>query len=282
MPDYSPEYAEHFSRGPFPGRIDPWSEIGYFFQQIHANIIGLLQRDLQKTLSLKGYIIGRETSLQIAGGSEPDLTIKRQFSARDTMKLADYAAAAAALAVETGVEVVDEHELQALYVREISTHQLVTVVELISPGNKDRLSTRYRQYRAFLLEEGVNFVELDLTRSIQRMLESRVTRQYPYHIAIYLPEEPPLVIGVEFNQPLKPFALPLRHEAVAIETQSFYDQAYRDAAIAGHIEYEQRYTERDLPFPSTLTPAQREYALQEAGVWLEKLYQLRHAARNNK
>jgi hypothetical protein len=282
MSDTALSYSDLLLRGPFPGVIDPWSEIPRYFQQCHANMIGLLQRDLQRKLFGKNYLVSRESSLQIMGEREPDLFVRRdlvelpfQSPAYNTMNIAEYTAVAEELSAEVGIEVDDDSDLHALYIRNMDTETLVTVLEIISPGNKDRWAARYRQYRTFLLEEGVNFVELDLTRSVQRLLENRITRQYHYYIGIYLPGEPPLVIGSDFNQPLKRFALPLLNEAIAIETQSFYNEVYQDAAIARHIVHEKRYTDKWLPFASTLSDAQRSQALQQVEEWLKHLSELR-------
>lgn len=283
MPDdRTSVYTSTLLRGPFPGRIDPWSELPRYFQQLHASLIGLLQKDLQPKLLAKGYLVGRETSLQITAGKEPDLTVQKGQPAiadpadrSGMMSVAEYTSVAAALEVETGIEILEVEELAALYIRELETQTLVTVLEIISPGNKERWSGRYRQYRALLLEQGVNFVELDLTRSVQRLLESRIIQQYAYYIGVYLPGEPPLVLGGMFDQPLRRFALPLRHEGVAIATQAFYDQAYQDTAIAGHLLAEAAYTLDRLPFPTTLTQAQREAALQQVTEWHETLQRLR-------
>jgi hypothetical protein len=255
-------------------------------------MIGLLQRDLQRKLFGKNYLVSRESSLQIMemGTNEPDLFVRRIPSQSrtqslgsmssseaipfETMTLEEYSTAATELAAEIGIEVLSDTQLDALYIYNVETHMLVTVVEIISPGNKERWSARYRQYRAFLLEQGVNFIELDLTRSVQRLLDNHITRQYHYYIGVYLPKQPPLVIGNQFNQPLKRVALPLRNEVIAIDTQSYYDEVYQDAAIAGHILYDNHYISSELPFPSTFTQAERAQALQRVEDWLKRLSEL--------
>lgn len=54
--------------GAFPGRVDPFAENAHDFHAIHAQLIGVLLAWLQEPLMARGYVVGRETSLQIAEG----------------------------------------------------------------------------------------------------------------------------------------------------------------------------------------------------------------------
>lgn len=276
------EYAQFLKAGPFPSRIDPWSEIGYYFQQIHNRMIGEIVDQIQDRLIDLGYLVGGDASLTIASGREPDIFVHRTAPHPGTMHSDTYASLAEAIAVEVGVEADDdEYQLEALYVHERQSRKLVTVLEIISPSNKGENSARYRGYRSHLLSEGVNFVEIDPTRSVSRLFESRWTQLYAYHTAIYLPGETPRIVGSAFDEPLKPFALPLRNEVVPVNPQKAYDNAYRRMAIAGQIEDADLYVAEKLPFPSTLTADQRQYALDEAQRWLKRLNELRIHPKDN-
>lgn len=35
---YAEAYTKCLRAEPFPGRVDPWAEVGYYFQQIHPII----------------------------------------------------------------------------------------------------------------------------------------------------------------------------------------------------------------------------------------------------
>jgi hypothetical protein len=271
---YSPEYVEHLKRGPFPGRVDPWAEVGRYHSQIHAGMLDVIAGQLESVLLSQGYLITREASLQISGGRQPDIFV-RHPSPENRMQGDVYAQAAEAVQLDPGEEISDAPELEALRIYEFDTRSLVTVLELISPTNKTSSAFLYQQYRAYLLSQGVNFVEIDPTRSVQRLLESQLTHYYLYHIAIYLPNQLPRILGSSFGSGLRSCALPLTTEVAPIDPQAAYDLAYRRYNIAAQIEYEEQYTSGNLPFPSTFTPEQRVEVLQQLDDWLKRLSDLR-------
>jgi hypothetical protein len=265
-------------RGPFPGTIDPWAEAGRYFQQIHAGIIGSFLETLQQPLLKKGYLASRETSLQVAERREPDIAIQLDEETSKIGKRWDYVATAAALLVEPGIAVSWETpELEAVYIKRLEPYDLVTVIEVVSPSNKaDQKTIReYEERRNDLLsDKTVNVVEIDLTRSIKHLLNDVLTTSYAYHIGIHLPREVARLLGWDFGDTLKPFALPLHEEAIVVETQPLYEFGYRYASIAAQMRKERFYTEDNLPFPTLLTGGQRRDALHVVEVWQEELERL--------
>jgi hypothetical protein len=270
---YSVEYGKHLQKGPFPGGIDPWSEIGYYFQQIHAAMITHLVEQLQQPLVLMGYKTVREASLLVGESREPDIWFTSKK--KQPEKKWDYTSEAETIHAEPGI-VADGVDLAAIHIKWHETGQLVTVVEVVSPSNKSERHnvSAYREYRHRLLEQGVNVVEIDPTRSFQRLFEHRFTQIYPYHIAVHLPENGTHIIGNYFDQPLKRFALPLRREVIAVETHTAYEAAYQGQGIANQIQDDGNYTDEKLPFPSSLTPQERQKVLEQVKQWREKLTDL--------
>jgi hypothetical protein len=271
---YTQAYIDHLEIGPFPGRVDPWVEDAHYFEQIHSGILHQLLSQTRRDLFSRGYYAALETSLQIETRSEePDLYVRQKTPTG--YQSWDYAAAAEALEVDAGMEVSTDQKLKAIFVKD-REGGLITVLELISPGNKTASTAlRYQAYRYDLLREGVNFVEIDLTRSIKRMVENPLTMSHPYHIAVYLPESPARVIGMAFERQLKPFALPLRGEAITAHLHRAYETAYREQGIAAQMEGDGHYAEQHLPFPSTLAHDTREGLVTQVGGWLEQLAVLR-------
>lgn len=275
----SPDVFNHIERGPFPGRVDPWAEAAHYFQQLHSGMIGHLQVQLKRPLFALGYLIEKEASLQIEEKREPDLHVRREAAGTEQVQRWDYTAAAAAISAEPGVAVAgSDVDFQALFIRSESTGDLVTVIEIISPRNKTHTQDilEYRTWRTRMVtHHRVNVVELDLTRSVKRLLESVETAAYAYHAAVYLPSEAPRVIGMPFNAPLKRLALPLRGEVVPMELQSAYENAYRDGFIAGLLLKDEAYKAENLPFPTTLTAGERQTAIEAVQGWMEELARLR-------
>jgi hypothetical protein len=278
MKRYSAAYRDHYKRGPFPGRVDPWAEAGRYFQQLHAALIGSLMDQLQDPLIEMGYSIGRETSLQVIEHRKPDMYVEQNSRQEVPDPIWHYAQAAQALLVEPGVVIEEQDfELERLQIGAIEGDDLVTIVEVVSPKNKETQSIvlDYVERRNhFVRDKQVHVVEVDLTRSLKRLVQDPLAGIYPYHIAVHLPHETSRLIGMDYGKALKPFALPLRNEAIVVNSQAAYDQAYQKASIAGHIEKETRYAEAELPFPSLLKESVRRADLDAAQQWRSELAQL--------
>lgn len=270
----STDYSTLLDIGPFPGCIDPWAEDGHYFQQIHAEIISLLARQMKPLLKQKGYKIGREASLQITEGREPDIFIQRAMAMPVSQGLANYNLAAAEVLAKPGIQIDAEVTLQALHIHH--GNSLVTVVELISPGNKTKpeVVMEYRARRERLIEHNVNVVEIDPTRSVKHLINDPIVKDYPYHVAVFLPGSSPYFIGMEFGKPLDRVAIPLRGEVVAVELQDAYQDAYNLYSIGGQILEQGHYDEQHLPFPSLLTADQRTEALEAVARWKARLQEL--------
>ncbi len=271
-------YIDCLRTGPFARRVDPWAEDAHYFQQIHASMIDQIISQTSPALLKMGYRAGREASLQIAEGREPDLSIQRAMNVVQPEQRWDYELAAEELLAAAGIAVESEVDLQALHISELGSGRLVTVMELISPGNKARPSfvDDYRARRERLLfERHVNIVEIDLTRSVKRLLKDEHAARFPYHVAVFLPSQSPRFIGIELEKSLARIALPLRGKAIAAELQRAYDDAYRLWTIAAQIDDDVFYTEATLPFPSLLTDAQRKNAIQSIATWKAELERLR-------
>jgi hypothetical protein len=274
MATYSQAYIECLSQGPFPGQVDPWAEAAHYFQALHAKIIGRLLAEIREPLLEKRYLVGCETSLQIAEGREPDLYVRDQTALPRQPLDWDYALVAEELLAEPGIAVIPS--MPALHISDSKSGDLVTVVEIISPGNKERdyVVQEYREQRDRLVNgQKVNVVELDLTRSVKRLFEHHLTQEYAYHGAVFLPRQGARIIHMPFGQPLKRVALPLRAAGIAVEVHATYRHPYQVTTTAGHIRKEGRYT-AEPPFPSLLTAEQRQAALGAVADWQHKLAEL--------
>lgn len=269
------DYILRYAQGPFAGRVDFWAETPHYFSQLHSGIIAALLSQIWQPLLEKGYIASKEASLQIAEMRKPDIAV--HAATERPGRLLDYAAAAAAILAEPGIEVdLEEPELQAIHVRQADSNKLVTVVEIISPRNKAFLPDmlKYQDGRQHLLEQGVNVVEIDLTRSIKRLVEHTFTAHHWYHVAVFIPGESLRIVPMD-DEPLKRCALPLVDDVVGVELQTAYDLAYREATIAPQIEANQHYTFDQLPFPTLLTDEQRQKAIETIHHWRAELEKLR-------
>ena len=166
-------------------------------------------------------------------------------------------------------------ELDAIFVKQIGG-TLVTVIEIISPSNKVKLDDieRYQARRELLIAQDVNVVEIDLTRSVKRLVADVALQGTQYHVIVHLPGQTGRWLGNSYGEPIKSVALPLRDEVLPMNTQAAYDASYQQAAVAGQIFEEGRYGDSDLQFASLLTPDQRADALRRVSTWIQELRQL--------
>jgi Protein of unknown function (DUF4058) len=277
-------YNERYLAGPFPNRVDPWAERGYYFHQLHGAMIGELMRRLRDPLLDTGYIATREVSLQISRkGQQSDLAIRRRQRFRAQPASAGYSTLAAKIEINPGTAIEwDMPELDALFIKRLSDGILVTVVEIISLSNKaDRVKVRkYLKRREELItEDGVNIVEIDLTCSRSRLFVTADAEAYPYHIAIYLPLEPARLIGMQVEQPLDRFALPLRGEVLSVDTQATYATAYQEISASIQIDTDVGYQMGALPYPSLMTDEERANCANITAAWKLEVARLREEAR---
>lgn len=270
-------YVKLLTEGAFPGRIDPWAEDGYYFQQIHSGMIAQIIEQIQIPLLDLGYVPIKEASLQILQGGKPDVSIMR-VQRGVPPHVWDYQHAAAEIVAEPVERFEgDFPELEAIFIADFDSDELVTVIEVISPSNKKVSGDMsfYQLRRLQMLARRVNIVEIDATRSINRLVRNLTTEAYPYHIAIHIPDDSVYLMSSAFDQPLKRFALPLREQVIPVDAHAAYEYGYRRGSIAAQLGRSGGYREADLPFPSLIPAGQRETLLEQVAAWREQLAALR-------
>lgn len=220
---------------PFPG-MDPYLEHPSLWPDVHNSLIGALRDDLAQRVAPRYYIRLEEHTylvsfdrLGLLGPASfvgrPDLSFITERDAQVSYRLSGS---------PTGVVEVDvpmEEEVRDTYleVREVVSGKVVTVVELLSPGNKLHAKGReeYEAKRAAILSSRTSLVELDLLRagkpmpvqgqhvdSDYRILVSRATTRprahlYPFNLRDPIPifplpllpddDEPPVELGRIFH-----------------------------------------------------------------------------------
>lgn len=112
---------------------------------------------------------------------------------------------------------------------------VVTVLEVLSPANKDRKKREYRERRQRFMETGANFVEVDLLRggAVTVMAIPRISEGVaptPYVVAVYRAAQPERfeVYGCGLRDRLPCFRVPLRAKDldVPLDLQPLLDRIY--------------------------------------------------------
>jgi hypothetical protein len=146
--------------------------------------------------------------------------------------------------LEVALPVIDEVSDSFLEVRDIETGTLVTVVEILSPGNKiHRLGRQdYLVKRAQILRTRTNLVEIDLLRAGAPMPLAQPVAASAYRILVSRSTQRPRaelhVFGI--RDPLPVLALPLApgESEPRVELTQVWHSLYERARFDLRVKYE--------------------------------------------
>ena len=232
---------------PFPG-MDPWIEDPGGWRDVHNRLIAYMSDDLNR--SLGSQYLARVTERVIVEAPlerprriEPDVSVvpRRRNGARGSTALAD-----APLVIQ--VEPTESREW-GVEIRDRKGRKLITVIEVLSPTNKDeRGSGRadYQRKQREVLESDVNLVEIDLLRA--GMWTVAVPEDYArdaaaFHYIVSMSravdrrkfEVHPILLGDRLPR----VAIPLRggDPDVSVDLQALFEQCYDNGQYGSEIDY---------------------------------------------
>jgi hypothetical protein len=165
-------------RPPFPG-MDPWLELPAIWPDVHNRLIASIADALVPMVDPR-YYVGVESRMVLYPAEGPPRSARPDVALTEVRPDAPpREAGGVALIQEVGVEVVEldlvgrEDPIEETYleVREAGTHRLVTVIEVLSPSNKEpgRDREAYLAKRDEVTRSSTHLVEIDLLRSGHRV-----------------------------------------------------------------------------------------------------------------
>ncbi|HEY9751411.1 MAG TPA: DUF4058 family protein, partial [Coleofasciculaceae cyanobacterium] len=175
---------------PFPG-MDPYLEDAFIWREVHNRLVVAIANDLGARLRPK-YYAAIETRTYLEDESDGVLV-----GIPDAIVFASTAQSEAATATLATVELpaLQPQRVQLLEpiavkerfleVRTVKTHEVVTVIEVLSPKNKrgdGRIS--YLKKRQAIFESQTHLVEIDLLRAFQPMPVSGAKGLWDYRILV--------------------------------------------------------------------------------------------------
>ena len=247
------------TESPFPG-MDPYTEARHLWKGIHTQLIGELSTHLLPPLLAPVYYVDVEPSLQVRSSQSlfPDLQVltthrtPHQKPSGWAMPVAE-----ATMQLNTVQEIDEDEEERAIYIREATSEQLVTVIEILSYSNKTKGVDKYARYmakRRDLLNSDIHLVEIDLLRWGQRVVEPLPDQ--PYHILVTRADEQPQgrvwSFGMADPIPVTPLPLLESDEYVPVPLQRAYTTIYQARNFRNRLDY-------TLDPEPPLTVAQRSY-----------------------
>lgn len=253
---------------PFPG-MDPYLEHPDFWQETHNRLIVAIADTIMPQIrpkyeiAIKQRIYKNDTN-DYNGNSIlvgiPDVAIKHQSNTPD---VPTHSVATLAVTVPTIVKVPTTEKIKQTYleVREMTTKQVVTAIEILSPVNKRSGEGRitYLKKRQSILGSLTNLVEIDVLRKWESMPILNNSIQSDYRILVSPSNRRPFADLYAFNlrDSLPIFPLPLREEDVEpiVNLPELFAGIYDRAGYDYRIDYNRE------PVPS-LSEEDRVWATQ--------------------
>lgn len=245
---------------PFPG-MDPYLEDPVVWPDFHNSLAGRLRDALNLELSEQYYAqleirpeIGLFDEEERRGTIIPDVSVRET----DRQRNGGVAVAEPRIELSNSVDILlmDEPvELCSVNIHDARSHQVVTLIEILSPSNKRAGKDRdsFLQKRANVLESEASLVEIDLLRKGSRLWDHpEVTRK----LRTLKPRPDYLVLvnrgwerGPDFRLQAFPISLPdvlpvipvpLRREQVelTLDLQYIFQQVYDNGPYRrGAVDY---------------------------------------------
>lgn len=231
---------------PFPG-MNPYLEHPSLWAGIHHRLITAIANDLAPKLRPKYIVAIEERVYEVSGDTAllvgvPDISVQSSLSLTQLTE-SNLAVASTTESVEVLLplpEIVTEAYLE---IRAVETEEVVTIIEVLSPKNKQMEIGRlqYETKRLKILGSATNFVEIDLLRQGNSMPMVGNFGQSHYRIVVSSGEIRPKAQLYGFNLPAKipEFTVPLRasEPEPAIALKSLLDEIYDQGSYDLRIDY---------------------------------------------
>ncbi|MBK8431789.1 MAG: DUF4058 family protein [Chloroflexi bacterium] len=249
---------------PFPG-MDPYLEHPSLWPDVHNRLITALADAISPTIA-PNYYVGVESRAYVMApeGDEflgrPDLAIASPIPINPQPSYAQPVAVADLSVLEVEFPYGEEINHYYLEIRTAPNHELVTVVELLSPVNKidPRGRRDYEDKRAEIISSQTSLVEIDLLRAGQPLpLSKQVLSDYRLVINRGWKGRRGQLYAFNLANPIPAFPLPLLPQ----DTEPLIPLNEVLHALYGRARFDLRIDYRQPPIPP-LTPAQAEWASQ--------------------
>jgi hypothetical protein len=234
-------------RSPFPG-MDPYLEEPNLWPDVHLTLIIAMRGALNAALP-KGYVAAADKYVWI---HEPDADERTRVVKPDAFivqnrQRADIGAPAAVSAPQTVIlPAIRREGNKYLKIMDAKSRRLITVVELLSPSNKQHGPDRddYLTKRMDYLTAGVNLVEIDLHRAGLRLpLAEPQPGGFDYYALVCRPAQMPSAeiwpFTVRDPFPVIPIPLGPQEPDVPLDLRPCLDLAYDQGKYGEEVDYTQ-------------------------------------------
>ncbi|MFQ5631050.1 MAG: DUF4058 family protein [bacterium] len=230
--------------------MDPWLERPGLWPDVHDSLILALRRMLTPLVRPHYYIAVRQRSV-LAVSMDESVTIYPDVSVVESGKPARRSQKSAPVTIEpivVEVPVMEAIQEDYLEIMEAQTHRVVTVIEVLSPSNKQPGEDRraYEAKRERLFRTLTNFVEIDLLRDWEPMPFTFLQtngKQSHYRLLIKRGEHPQRAFLYPFNlqDAIPSFHLPLQSgdQEPLVQLDKLLREIYDEGAYDLRVDYSQ-------------------------------------------
>lgn len=240
---------------PFPG-MDPFIEF-QLWDDFHGRFVGDIA-DALVPLVRPRYVVRYERRVYIEHDPDdpqrfvvPDVSVAAHPADLQAAAEQQESPVATLNPVEVLLPMPVMHREAFLTIRERETLEVITVIEVLSPGNKRPGSDGHRLYlakRDEILESSAALVELDLLRGGKRLPTVNPLPAADYYAFVCRAKQRPkaTVYAWTIRQPLPSIPIPLRSEAdVTLELQRLFTNRFDRAGYDYSLNYD---VPQDPPF----------------------------------
>lgn len=230
---------------PFPG-MDPYLENPVHWSDFHHEFISALRRSIAQRLP-EPYYAKIDEHVTIVDPElttdprlvKPDVTVGRAPSPANTGSAV--AEADAEAEVLANIVYLDPITQGFIEIKRRPDHELVTVVEVLSPANKNGGRGQYLEKRELLLRKPVSIVELDLLRGGRRLQLSKPPIKADYYAFISRADRRPSCAAYRWNvrRRLPAVPIPLRpgDPDIRVDIQEAFMEAFARGDYDRFIDY---------------------------------------------
>jgi hypothetical protein len=201
---------------PFPG-MNPYLEAPQGWASVHHWLIAELAKSLGLTLPPNYYVAVEERVYEVSDMESaligvPDGTIARQTSPTTNVNPTQSNVATLSQPTKVMLPVPITFKEGYLEIRKAGTHQVITVIEVLSPANKQGEGRmKYEEKRQNILASGSHLVEIDLLRRSRSMAFTSNANPTHYRILVSRRQDRPRadLYGFNLQDSIPIFPIPL-------------------------------------------------------------------------
>ena len=239
---------------PFPG-MNPYLEHPGIWPDVHNRIIVALSSDLGRRLRPE-YRVTTQERVYVLSEPGGNGNGSASFRVADAAVLSVAAGSGQAMrnpepersqdAIAVQLPATELFKERYLEVRRVDNRQVVVVIELLSPTNKDDGGghSDYLAKRASVLSSATHLVEIDLLRAGRRMPVIGDVPDYHYRILVANARRNEPVADLyafDFRRDIPDFVMPLAKDAegIAVNLNAVVNAVYADGSFDLDIDYQQ-------------------------------------------